>query len=182
MSEQKNEMQWYVVHTQSGCEYRAKASLEERVKTSKMERFFGEVLIPTENVVETIKGKKKTSTRKFFPGYILVKMILNDDSWHLVHSTPKISGFVGGQKTMPSTVPEEEVQRITTQITEGKFKPKPKVSFEKGESVRVIEGPFSNFNGVVDEVRPEKGKVRVLVSIFGRSTPVELEFVQVEKS
>ena len=174
---------WYVVHTYSGYENRAKKSLEERIKqNAELEEFFGEVLIPTENVVELGKGgQKKTSKRKFFPGYMLVQMELNDESWHLVKSTPKITGFVGSA-TRPPSIPEKEVRRLTRQIDEGTLKPKPRVQFEDGENVRVIDGPFQNFNGVVDAVNAEKGRVRVLVSIFGRSTPVELEFVQVEKA
>lgn len=174
-------MKWYVVHTYSGFENKAKQALEERVKQLGKSEFFSEVLIPSENVVEMVQGEKKTTTRKFFPGYILVKMILNDETWHVVKNTPKITGFVGGG-TKPPSVPEKEVRRITTQITEGTLRPKHKTSFEKGESVRVIDGPFANFNGLVDEVKPEKGKLRVLVSIFGRSTPVELDFIQVEKN
>jgi transcriptional antiterminator NusG len=175
------EGKWYVVHTYSGFEKQAKASLEERIRSKKMESFFGDILIPSENVVEMVKGKKRTSTRRFFPGYLLVKMILDDNTWHLVKSTPKITGFVGG-KVRPPSIPEGEVLRLTRQIAEGSLRPKQRLSFEKGESVRVIEGPFVNFNGVVDEVKPEKGKLRVLVSIFGRSTPVELDFSQVEKN
>ena len=173
---------WYVVHTYSGYENRAKKSLEERIRQFDMNRWFGEILIPTENVVELAKGgQKKTTKRKFFPGYMLVQMELNDESWHLVKSTPKITGFVGSA-TQPPSVPETEVRRLTRQIDEGTLKPKPKVKFEEGENVRVIDGPFQNFNGVVDAVNPEKARVRVLVSIFGRATPVELEFVQVEKA
>lgn len=175
-------MKWYVVHTYSGYENRAKKSLEERVRQLHLESQFGEVLIPTENVVELSKGgQKKTTRRKFFPGYVLVRMILNDDTWHLVKGTPKITGFVGGT-TQPPAVPEVEVKRLTQQIDEGTFKPKPRVQFEEGETVRVIEGAFANFNGLVDAVNADKAKVRVLVSIFGRSTPVELDFVQVEKA
>jgi len=173
--------EWYVVHTYSGFENKAKQSLEERIKTHKMEDLFGEILIPTETVVELKKGKKQTSTRKFFPGYILVNMELNNETWHTVRSTPKITGFVGGT-TNPPSLPEEEVRRITSQISEGTMKPKPLFSFEKGESIRIIDGPFSSFTGYVDEVKPEKGKVRVLVSIFGRPTPVDLDFIQVEKN
>lgn len=175
------EHKWYVVHTYSGYEQKAKKALEEKIKTEKMDEMFSDVLVPSENVVEIKKGVKKTSSRKFFPGYILVKMEINDQTWHLVKSVPKITGFVGGGQTPPH-VPDEEVEKITTQISEGTLKPKPKVSFEKGDSIRVIDGPFSSFNGVVDEVKPEKGKVRVLVSIFGRSTPVELDFMQLEKN
>lgn len=175
------EKQWYVVHTYSGFENKAKLALEERIKSLKKEEFFGEVLVPSENVVELVKGQKKTTSRKFFPGYILVKMILTDETWHIVKNTPKITGFVGGS-TNPPPVPEEEVARVANQMTTGAAKPKPKVSFKEGESIRVIDGPFSNFNGIVEEVKPEKGKVKVLVSIFGRATPVELDFIQVEKN
>ena len=173
---------WYVVHTYSGYENRAKKSLEERVRQFNMAHKFGEILIPTENVVELTKGgQKKTTKRKFFPGYMLVQMELDDDSWHLVKSTPKITGFVGSA-TQPPTVSASEVRRLTQQIDEGTLKPKPRVQFEEGENVRVIDGPFSNFNGVVDAVNADKARVRVLVSIFGRATPVELEFVQIEKA
>lgn len=175
------EMKWYVVHTYSGFETKAKTALEERAAMLGKKEFLGEVLIPSENVVEMVQGEKKTTTRKFFPGYILVKMVLNDETWHIVKNTPKVTGFVGGAKK-PSAVPEKEVLRLTKQITEGTLRPKMKMTFEKGESVRVINGPFQNFNGLVDEVKPDKGKLRVLVSIFGRSTPVELDFVQVEKN
>lgn len=173
---------WYVVHTYSGYENRAKASLEERIKQQSLAAEFGEVLIPTENVVELGKGgTKRTSKRKFFPGYMLVQMELTDNSWHLVNGTPKITGFVGNA-TRPPPVPEEQVRRLTKQIDEGTLKAKPRVKFEEGEDVRVVDGPFANFNGLVESVNEEKGKVRVMVSIFGRSTPVELEFVQVEKA
>lgn len=176
-----DKMRWYVVHTYSGYEQKARLALKERIRQHGMEKVFGEVLIPSENVIELVRGQKKTTSRKFFPGYMLVKMELSDTTWHLVKSTPKITGFVGNA-TNPPAVPEEEVARITNQMTEGTLKPRPKVQFEEGENVRVIDGPFVNFNGVVEEVRPDKGKLRVLVSIFGRSTPVELDFVQVEKS
>ncbi len=175
------EKKWYVVHTYSGFENRVKASLEERIRNAGKEDFFDEILVPSEKVVEMFKGEKKTTSRKFFPGYILVKMNLNDETWHLVNNTPKVTGFVGGALT-PPPVPTGEVDKIRLQMEEGAVKPKPKVSFERGENVRVIDGPFTNFNGVVDEVKPDKGKLRVLVSIFGRATPVELDFVQVEKA
>lgn len=175
------EKHWYVIHTYSGFEAKAQKALEDRMRALGKEDYLGDILIPSENVVEMVKGKKRTSTRKFFPGYILVKMVLNDETWHIVKNTPKITGFVGGMKN-PPTVPEEEVERITSQISEGTLRPKPKVEFEKGEAVRVTSGPFVSFTGVVDEVRPGKGKLRVMVSIFGRVTPVELEFFQVEKT
>jgi len=171
---------WYVVHTYSGFENRVKKSLEEKIKSEGLSDLFGDILVPTENIVELVKGEKRTSKRKFFPGYILVKMDMNEKTWHLVRYTPKVTEFVGGHLNPPS-ISEEEVQRVTKQIAEGTERTKPKVHFEENDNVRVIDGPFANFNGVVDEVNEEKGKVRVLVSIFGRATPVELEFIQVEK-
>ena len=175
---------WYVVHTYSGFENKVKKSLEERVKQEGLEDLVGEILIPMEVVQEMVKGEKKTSKRKVFPGYILVNMEMTDATWNLVKGTPKVTGFVGSAKN-PRDVPsitDAEVQRLTMQISEGSLKPKPKVQFEEGDQVRVVDGPFSNFNGTVEEVKPEKGKVRVLVSIFGRATPVELDFMQVEKT
>lgn len=172
--------QWYVVHTYSGFENKVKQALEERIKSQDKAHLISEVIVPTEKVVELVKGERKTTTRKFFPGYILVKMELNDEAWHIVKATPKVTGFVGGL-TRPAPISEEEVTKITHQMAEGRAKPKPKVMFEVGELVRVIDGPFTNFSGVVEEVKPDKGKLRVMVSIFGRSTPVELEFIQVEK-
>lgn len=171
---------WYVVHTYSGHEHRAKSSLEERVRSLGQQEYISEVIVPEETVVELVKGQRRTSKRRFFPGYILVRMDLTDESWHVVKNTPKITGFVG-DRIKPIPVSEEEIQRMTNRISEGAARPKPKVSFVEGESVRVIDGPFLNFNGVVEDVNLEKGKVKVLVSIFGRSTPVELDFVQVEK-
>ncbi len=171
---------WYVVHTYSGHEHRAKSSLEERVRSLSQQAYISEVIVPEETVVELVKGQRRTSKRRFFPGYILVRMDLTDESWHVVKNTPKITGFVG-DRTKPLPVSDEEIQRMTNKISEGAARPKPKVSFVEGENVRVIDGPFLNFNGVVEDVNLEKGKVKVLVSIFGRSTPVELDFVQVEK-
>ena len=185
----ENGKRWYVVHTYSGYEQKAKAALEERVRALKLsdetktigERF-GEVLVPVERVQELGKGgQRKISNRKFFPGYIFVNMELDDETWHVIKNTPKVTGFVG-HSTKPPEVPESEVRAITQQMEEGVLRPKPKVLFEVGEAVKVIDGPFQDFNGTVEEVRPEKGKVRVLISIFGRATPVELDFVQVEKS
>lgn len=173
---------WYVVHTYSGYENRAKQSLEERIRQEDMVNDFGEVLIPTENVVELGKGgQKKTTKRKFFPGYMLVQMDLNENTWHLVRGTPKVTGFVGGT-TKPPAIPEIEVRRLTQQIDEGALQTKPRIHFEYGENVRVIDGAFQNFNGVVEAVDDDKAKVKVMVSIFGRSTPVELDFIQVEKA
>lgn len=171
---------WYVVHTYSGFEQKAKKALENRIVKLKMAELFEEILVPQENVVELKKGEKKTTSRQFFPGYILVKMELNEKTWHLVKGTPRVTGFVGGSLN-PPIVPPEEVARITEQIEEGTLKPKPKVTFDKGENIRVVSGPFATFYGVVDEVHEEKGRLRVMVSIFGRSTPIELDFIQVEK-
>jgi len=172
---------WYVVHTYSGYEHKAKAALEERIRALGKQEHFGDILVPAEKVVELVKGRKKTSSRKFFPGYILVNMELNDETWHIVKSTPKVTGFVGGT-TQPAPISEAEVREITHQMEEGAVRPKPKVLFENGEHVKVVDGPFQDFNGVVEEVKPDKGKLRVLISIFGRATPVELDFVQVEKA
>jgi transcriptional antiterminator NusG len=173
-------MHWYVVHTYSGYEQKAKKALEERIRRHNLEQLFGDILVPQENVVEVKKGVKRTSKRQFFPGYILVRMELNETTWHIVKGTPKVTGFVGGSMNPPA-VPDEEVERITSQIEEGTLKPKAKIEFEKGENVRVVSGPFSSFTGMVDEVHEGKGKLRVMVSIFGRSTPIELDFTQVEK-
>jgi transcriptional antiterminator NusG len=171
---------WFVVNVHSGMEYKAKLSLEERVRSLKKEPLISEVIVPEETVVELVKGQKKTTKRKFFPGYILIKMKLTDESWHMIKNTPKISGFVGDKRN-PVPVPESEIERMTNRISEGASRPKSKVNFSEGEKVRVVDGPFNNFNGVIEDVNGDKGKLRVLVSIFGRSTPVELDFVQVEK-
>ena len=173
-------LKWYVVHTYSGYENKVKTSLEETVASSAHSDKFGKVLIPTEQVVELVKGKRKTSSRKFYPGYILVQMELTEETWHIVKDTPKVTGFLGGRDT-PSPISDDEAERIMNQVEAGKQKPQPKYSFETGDDVRVIDGPFTNFTGTVEDVRPDKGKIRVLVSIFGRPTPVELEFVQVMK-
>ena len=170
---------WYGIHTYSGFENKVRLSLLERIKNQGLEEEFGDVLIPSETVVELKKGEKRTSTRKFFPGYILINMDLNDETWHVVKETSKVTGFVGGNN--PAAIPDEEVLKITRRIEEGAEKPRPKVLFEVGETVRVVDGPFLNFSGVVEDVKPDKGKLRVMVSIFGRATPVELEFMQVEK-
>jgi transcriptional antiterminator NusG len=172
---------WYIVHTYSGHEGKAKQALLERAKTMGFEDQFDEVLVPEESVVEMVGGKKRTSKRKFFPGYILVRMNLTDDTWHIVKDTPKVTGFVGGGE-QPTPIDDEEVARMTQQIKEGAVKPKPKIRFEEGESVRVISGPFVNFSGFVDEVLPEKEKVRVMVQVFGRATPVVLDYMTVEKA
>ena len=173
-------LKWYIVHVYSGFENKVKKSLEERIASSPYRDKFGEVLVPTEQVVELVKGKRKTSSRKFYPGYILVKMELDDETWHIVNDTAKVTGFLGGREK-PAPISDREADEILNRMEVGKLKPQPKFLFEAGDEVRVIDGPFTNFNGIVDEVNPEKGKIRVLVSIFGRSTPVELEFVQVTK-
>ena len=174
------QLKWYIVHTYSGFEHKVKATLEERIKTLGQEAYFGKTLVPTEQVIELKKGQKKTSSRKFYPGYILVQMLVNEETWHTVRSTAKVTGFVGGG-SMPSPIPNEEAERIILQMEEGISKPKPKYHFEEGDEVRVIDGPFSNFQGIVEEVKPDKEKLRVLITIFGRATPVELEFIQVNK-
>ncbi len=173
-------LRWYVVHTYSGYENKVKLALEERIASFSHPEKFGKVLIPTEQVVELVKGKRKTSFRKFYPGYILMQMELAEDTWHVVKETPKVTGFLGGRDT-PAPVTDEEAEQIINQMEAGKLKPQPKYLFEPGDEVRVIDGPFTNFTGTVEDVKPEKGKLRVLVSIFGRPTPVELEFVQVSR-
>jgi len=171
---------WYIVHVYSGFENKVKSSLEERIAASPHADRFGEVLVPTEEVVELVKGKRRTSSRKFYPGYILVRLELTDETWHIVNSTAKVTGFLGGREH-PTPLTEEEANQILNRMEAGKNKPQPKYLFETGDEVRVIDGPFTNFNGTVEEVNPEKGKIKVLVSIFGRPTPVELDFVQVTK-
>ncbi len=173
---------WYVVHAYSGFEKTVKKSLEERIKREGMEEYFGEVLVPTEEVVEMKGGQKRRSDRKFFPGYVLVEMDMTDETWHLVKDVPKVMGFIGGTADRPAPITEREADAILNRVREGVDKPRPKVLFEPGEMVRVIDGPFNDFNGVVEEVNYDKSRLRVAVLIFGRSTPVELEFHQVEKS
>ena len=173
-------LRWYVVQAYSGFEHQVRRSLVERVTRDEMEDKFGQILVPTEEVIEMRDGQKRKSERKFFPGYVLVQMEMDDDSWHLVKSVPKVLGFIGGDKPTPIT--EKEAQVIMQRIQEGTDKPKPKVLYEPGEVVRVTDGPFNDFNGVVEEVNYEKNRLRVAVLIFGRSTPVELEFSQVEKA
>jgi len=175
------EMNWYVVHAYSGFENQVKRSLEDRIDRSGMNAKFGQILVPTEEVVEMKEGQKRRSDRKFFPGYVLVEMMMEDESWHLVKNCPKVMGFIGGSSDHPTPITEREAQAILDRIQEGVEKPRPKVLFEVGEVVRVVEGPFTDFNGVVEEVNYEKSRLRVAVSIFGRSTPVELEFGQVSK-
>ena len=171
--------QWYILQVHSGFEDKVKATLEERIRKEGLQESFGEILVPTEQVVEMIKGSRKTSSRRFFPGYMLVSMELNETTWHTIHENmPRVVGFVGDD-TNPTPLSDEDAAKIIGRIQDGSERPRPKVIFDVGETVRVIDGPFANFQGVVDEVFPEKGRVRVMVSIFGRETPVELEFVQV---
>lgn len=174
-------LRWYVVHAYSGFEAKVKVSLLEHIKLNGMESLFGEILIPTEEVVEMRDGNKRRSERKFFPGYVLVQMEMTDESWHLVKDVPKVMGFIGGTKDKPAPITEKEAQQILNSVQEGAEKPKPKVLYEAGEVVRVTDGPFNDFNGVVEEVDYDKSRLKVAVSIFGRSTPVELDFGQVEK-
>lgn len=173
---------WYVVHAYSGFESYVKRALEERVQRFSVEEKIGEILVPTEEVVEMRGGQKRKSERKFFPGYVLVNMEMDDETWHLVRKTPKVLGFIGGTSDRPAPISDKEANEILNRIEEGVDKPKPKVLFEVGEVVRVNDGPFSDFNGVVEEVNYDKNRLRVAVLIFGRSTPVELEFGQVEKT
>ena len=173
---------WYVVHAYSGMEKSVQRALIERAARAGMEDKFGQILVPTEEVIEVKNGHKSVSERRFFPGYVLVEMIMDDESWHLVKHTNKVTGFVGGAKNRPAPISEDEVQKIVSQMQEGTDKPRHKIEFMVGELVRVKEGPFTDFNGSVEEVNYEKSRVRVSVMIFGRSTPVELEFGQVEKT
>jgi transcription termination/antitermination protein NusG len=176
-----NAMRWYVVHAYSGMEKAVERNLRERIDRAAMQTKFGRILVPVEEVVELKNGKKSVSERRFFPGYVLVEMLMDDESWHLVKHTSKVTGFVGGAKNRPSPISEAEVMKIVNQMQEGVEKPKPKVEWVTGELVRVKDGPFTDFNGAVEDVNYEKSKVRVSVTIFGRATPVELDFAQVEK-
>ena len=173
---------WYVVHAYSGFENKVKKSLEERIQRMGMEDAFDEILVPTEEVVEIRDGQKRRSERKFFPGYVLVKMEMNDATWHLVRDVPRVMGFIGGSSDRPAPISEREAEQILNRVQEGVEKPRPKVLFEVGEVVRVTDGPFTDFTGAVEEVNYEKNRLRVAVLIFGRSTPVDLEFSQVEKA
>ena len=173
---------WYVVHAYSGYEKKVAAAIQDRVVLHGMEENFGDILVPTEEVVEIKGGQKRKSERKFFPGYVLVQMELDDDTWHLVKDTPRVMGFIGGKAGEPAPITDKEAEAILQRVQDSEDKPRPKTLFEAGEVVRVIDGPFNDFNGVVEEVNYEKSRVRVSVSIFGRSTPVELEFTQVEKA
>jgi transcriptional antiterminator NusG len=175
-------LQWYVVHAYSNYEHKVKTSLQERIKRFGLEEKFGEILVPTEEVVEMREGQKRRSERKFFPGYVLVQMDMDDETWHLVKEVPKVLGFIGGSSDRPAPISEAEAGAILNRVQEGVDKPRPKVLFEPGEVVRVTDGPFNDFNGVVEHVNYDKSKVRVAVQILGRSTPVELDFGQVEKA
>ena len=173
---------WYVVHAFSGFEKQVQRSMAERIARAGMEDMFGEILVPTEEVVEMKGGQKRRSDRKFFPGYVLVEMEMNDETWHLVKEVPKVMGFIGGTSDRPAPITEKEANTILSRVQEGVDKPRPKILFEPGEMVRVVDGPFNDFNGTVEEVNYEKSRLRVAVLIFGRSTPVELNFHQVEKA
>jgi len=176
------DLRWYIVHAYSGMEKAVERNITERIMRAGMETKFGRILVPTEEVVEIKNGQRKTTERRLFPGYVFVEMIMEDDTWHLVKHTNKVTGFVGGAKNRPAPISEEEVQKIVSQMQEGTDKPRHKVEFLAGELVRVKDGPFTDFNGSVEEVNYEKNRLRVSVMIFGRSTPVELEFSQVEKT
>lgn len=175
-------LRWYVVHAYSNFENKVKQSLEERIKREGLEQYFGKILVPTEEVVEMRQGQQRKSDRKFFPGYVLVQMELTDETWHLVKDVPKVLGFIGGTSDRPAPITEKEAMTILDKVKEGENKPRPKTLFEVGEVIRIIDGPFKDFNGVVEEVNYDKSKLRISVLIFGRSTPVELNFSQVEKS
>ena len=173
---------WYVVHAYSGFEAHVQRALKERIELAGAEEHFGEIMVPTEEVVEMRGGQKRRSDRKFFPGYVLVEMEMNDETWHLVKEVPKVMGFIGGTSGNPAPITEKEADTILSRVQEGVDKPRPKILFEPGEMVRVVDGPFNDFNGTVEEVNYEKSRLRVAVLIFGRSTPVELDFHQVEKA
>jgi transcriptional antiterminator NusG len=175
------ELQWFVVQVYSGFELKVKKTLEERIRSHSMSACFGEILVPQETVVEVVKGQKRTANKRFLPSYVLVRMALDRDTWHLVKDTPKVTGFLGGDPQNPIPITSEEVARIMSQVEEGSSAPRAKVSFDKGEAIRVIEGAFAEFNGTIEEVKADRGKVKVLISIFGRPTPVELDFAQVVK-
>jgi transcriptional antiterminator NusG len=175
-------LNWYVVHAYSNFEKKVKTALEDRIKMHGLEDKFGKILVPTEEVVEMKEGRKRSSERKFFPGYVLVEMELDDETWHLVKEVPKVLGFIGGSSDRPAPISDEEANFILQRVEEGADKPRPKVLFEPGELVRVVDGPFNDFNGVVENVNYDKSKLRIAVQILGRSTPVELDFTQVEKS
>lgn len=176
------DLRWYIVHAYSGMEKAVERNIQERIARAGMQQKFGRILVPTEEVVEMKNGQRKTTERRLFPGYVFVEMVMDDDTWHLVKHTSKVTGFVGGVKNRPAPISEDEVQKIVSQMQQGTEKPRHKIEFMVGELVRVKEGPFTDFNGSVEEVNYEKNRLRVSVMIFGRSTPVELEFTQVEKT
>ena len=178
--EEQTRSRWYIIHTFSGYEQRVEKTISEMIKNDQAEGLIEDVIVPTEQIVEMVKGQKKTSKRKFYPGYVLVKMVLTDRSWHIIQSIPRVTGFVGG-KSRPMPLRDSEAERLLQTIENRKEQPRPKFHYERGDEVRVIDGPFANFNAVVEEVNYEKGKLKVSVSIFGRQTPVELDFVQVTK-
>jgi transcription termination/antitermination protein NusG len=180
LSDAKPKTRWYIVHTYSGFEQRVEKTLLEMMRTGQDHGQIEQVVVPTEKVIELVKGEKKTSTRKFYPGYVMLKMVLTDASWHLVQNIPRVTGFVGG-KNRPSPMRDSEAEKILSMMESRQEQPRPKFNFERGDEVRVIDGPFSGFNGLVEDVNYDKGKLRVSVSIFGRQTPVELDFVQVSK-
>lgn len=175
-------LRWYIVHAYSGMEKAVERNILERIKRSGMQEKFGRILVPTEEVVEVRNGQRRTTERRLYPGYVFVQMLMDDDTWHLIKHTNKVTGFVGGAKNRPAPISDEEVRKIESQVQEGTDKPRHKIEFITGEMVRVKDGPFTDFNGTVEEVNYEKSRLRVAVTIFGRSTPVELEFAQVEKS
>jgi len=175
-------LRWYVVHAYSNYESKVKQALEERIKREGLEQYFGKILVPTEEIVEMRLGQQRKSERKFFPGYVLVQMELTDETWHLVRDVPRVLGFIGGTSDRPAPISEKEAMSILNRVEEGINKPRPKILFEVGEVIRIIDGPFKDFNGVVEEVNYEKNKLKLSVLIFGRSTSVELSFNQVEKS
>ncbi len=181
MEEAAPKSRWYILHTYSGYEQRVERTIREMMRTNQDKGYIEEIIVPTEKVVELVKGQKKTSTRKFFPGYVLIKMYLNDDSRHLVQSIPKVTSFIGG-KNRPAPLTDKEAENILTTMQSRKEQPRPKFHFARGDEIRVVDGPFANFNGIVEDVNYDKGKLKVTVSIFGRQTPVELDFVQVSKS
>ena len=173
-------LKWYIIHTYSGFEQKVRSAILERAKARGLDQYIANVLVPTETVEEMVKGERRLSSRKFYPGYVMVQMEMNDETWHLVKDTPKVTGFIGS-KEEPVAIPEEDAAKIIFQMQEGVLRPKPKIKFETGDKVQVTEGPFANFTGVVDEVKADRGRVRVMISVFGRPTPVELEFTQLEK-
>lgn len=175
-------LNWYIIHVTSGFENSVMRSIPERAARENLSQYFGEIIVPTEEVVEMKEGKKRKTERKFFPGYVLLKMHLTDETWHLVRKTPKVLGFIGSKADRPTPITDQEADRIMRKVQEGVDKPRPKVLYEAGEVIRIIDGPFADFNGVVEEVNYEKSRLRVAVLIFGRSTPVDLEFKQIEKT